>query len=109
MAAIMPDRWRSRSQLVSSVCHLWNPTGQIDRAGRAGRIASYQVADWITPLPPDALLARGMPGQGHVDFATVTRLVTGAGYDADIEVEIFNPASRGPSPRPASRSRADRA
>jgi len=50
-----------------------------------------------------------MPGQGHVDFATVTRLVTGAGYDADIEVEIFNPASRGPSPRPASRSRADRA
>ena len=33
-----------------------------------------------------------MPGEGHVDFATVARLVTSAGYDADIEVEIFNQA-----------------
>ena len=72
----------------------WDPqlAEQIDRAGRAGRIASYQVADWITPLPPDALLARGMPGEGHIDFATATRLVIDAGYDGDIEVEIFNQA-----------------
>jgi sugar phosphate isomerase/epimerase len=72
----------------------WDPqlAEQIDRAGRAGRIASYQIADWITPLPPDALLARGMPGEGHIDFATVTRLVTDAGYAGDIEVEIFNQA-----------------
>jgi sugar phosphate isomerase/epimerase len=70
----------------------WDPqlAEQIARAGAAGRIASYQVCDWITPLPPDALLARGMMGDGHVDFAAVTRAITAAGYTGDVEVEIFN-------------------
>jgi sugar phosphate isomerase/epimerase len=68
----------------------WDPqlAEQVRRAGR--RIAAYQVCDWITPLPPDALLARGMMGDGHIDFAAVTRMVTEAGYDGDVEVEIFN-------------------
>jgi len=68
----------------------WDPqlAGQVRRAGP--RIASYQVCDWITPLPPDALLARGMMGEGHVDFPAVTRLVTDAGYAGDVEVEIFH-------------------
>ena len=58
---------------------------------RAGdRIASYQVCDWITPLPADTLLARGMMGDGHIDFAAFTRAVAAAGYAGDIEVEIFN-------------------
>jgi sugar phosphate isomerase/epimerase len=72
----------------------WDPQldGQIRRAGQDGRIAAYQVCDWITPLPADALLARGMMGDGHIDFATVTRAVAGAGYAGDIEVEIFNQA-----------------
>jgi sugar phosphate isomerase/epimerase len=70
----------------------WDPhlDDQVRRAGRSGRIASYQVCDWITPLPPDALLARGMMGDGHIDFPAVTRAVTEAGYTGDIEVEIFN-------------------
>ncbi len=70
----------------------WDPqlAEQVRRAGR--RIAAYQVCDWITPLPPDALLARGMMGDGHIDFAAVTRLVTEAGYPGDVEVEIFNQA-----------------
>ena len=72
----------------------WDPQldEQIRRAGRGGRIASYQVCDWITPLPPDALLARGMMGDGHIDFPAVTRAVSDAGYTGDIEVEIFNQA-----------------
>ena len=72
----------------------WDPQldDQVRRAGRGGRIASYQVCDWITPLPPDALLARGMMGDGHIDFPAVTGLVTGAGYAGDVEVEIFNQA-----------------
>jgi sugar phosphate isomerase/epimerase len=72
----------------------WDPQldDQVRRAGRGGRIASYQVCDWITPLPPDALLARGMMGDGHIDFPAVTELVTGAGYAGDVEVEIFNQA-----------------
>jgi sugar phosphate isomerase/epimerase len=69
----------------------WDPElpAQIARAGASGRIASYQVCDWMTPLSADSLLSRGYMGDGHVDFAHVTRLVTDAGYDGDIEVEIF--------------------
>jgi sugar phosphate isomerase/epimerase len=72
----------------------WDPQldDQVRRAGRGGRIASYQVCDWITPLPPDALLARGMMGDGHIDFPAVSGLVTEAGYAGDVEVEIFNQA-----------------
>ncbi|GAB6897093.1 sugar phosphate isomerase/epimerase family protein [Kineosporia succinea] len=70
----------------------WDPTlpAQISRAGAEGRIASYQVGDWITPFPGDALLSRGLMGDGHVDFASITRLVLDAGYTGDVEVEIFN-------------------
>jgi sugar phosphate isomerase/epimerase len=72
----------------------WDPQlrEQIQRAGQGERIAGYQVCDWITPLPPDALLARGMMGDGHVDFPTITRLVAQACYTGDVEVEIFNQA-----------------
>ncbi|MBT0771655.1 sugar phosphate isomerase/epimerase [Kineosporia sp. J2-2] len=70
----------------------WDPdlATLIARAGREGRIAAYQVCDWITPFPADALLSRGLMGDGHVDFASVTRWVLDAGYTGDIEVEIFN-------------------
>ncbi len=63
---------------------------QVARAGAAGRIVSYQVCDWITPLPADTLLGRGMMGDGHVDLAAFTRSVAAAGYTGDVEVEIFN-------------------
>ncbi len=57
--------------VVVDTFHVWWEPGvehQIARA--AGRITSYQVCDWITPLPADALLSRGMVGDGHIDFAT---------------------------------------
>lgn len=68
----------------------WDPELTAQLARSAGRIASYQVGDWITPLPPDALLSRGVPGDGHVDFAPITAAVAAAGYTGDVEVEIFN-------------------
>jgi sugar phosphate isomerase/epimerase len=70
----------------------WDPDleQQIARAGAGGRIAAYQVCDWVTPLAADVLLARGMIGEGHIDLAAVTRAVAGAGYGGDVEVEIFN-------------------
>ena len=61
---------------------------QIERAGE--RIARYQVCDWVTPLPADVLLARGMMGDGHIDFAAYWPRSTAAGYAGDVEVEIFN-------------------
>jgi sugar phosphate isomerase/epimerase len=69
----------------------WDPdlAAQVARAGRGGRIASYQVCDWVTPIAADPLLSRGYPGAGHIDFAAFTRLVVEAGYLGDIEMEIF--------------------
>jgi sugar phosphate isomerase/epimerase len=68
----------------------WDPDLDRQIARAAGRIASFQVCDWITPLPPDSLLSRGIMGDGHIDFRRIRELVSGAGYDGDIEVEIFN-------------------
>lgn len=70
----------------------WDPQvlEQIARAGREGRIATYQVCDWKTPLPADVLLGRHYMGDGVIDFASLTDAVIQSGYDRDIEVEIFN-------------------
>jgi sugar phosphate isomerase/epimerase len=77
--------------VVVDTFHLWWEPGIADQLQRAGeRILSYQICDWITPLPADTLLARGMMGDGHIDFAAFTRSVAAAGYQGDVEVEIFN-------------------
>jgi len=70
----------------------WDPdlAVQIARAGKEGRIASYQVCDFNLPIAADALLSRGMMGDGIIDFAAITTLVSDAGYKGYIEVEIFN-------------------
>lgn len=72
----------------------WDPEvlPQIAQAGAEGRIATYQVCDFVTPLPADVLLGRGMMGDGHIDFRSLTDAVAAAGYEGDIEVEIFNAA-----------------
>ena len=77
--------------VVVDTFHLWWEPGVAEQVLRAGeRIVSYQVCDWITPLPADTLLARGMMGDGHIDFASFTQAVARAGYAGDVEVEIFN-------------------
>lgn len=77
--------------VVVDTFHVWWEPGVEEQIARAGdRIASYQVCEWITPLPPDALLSRGMMGDGHIDFAHLSRCVAAAGYHGDVEVEIFN-------------------
>lgn len=70
----------------------WDPEvlPAIARAGREGRIATYQVCDWKTPLPADVLLSRHYPGDGVIDLGALTRAVVATGYDRDIEVEIFH-------------------
>lgn len=70
----------------------WDPDlkSLIARAAAEGRLASYQVCDWILPLAADPLLSRGYMGDGYIDFRTITRWVAAAGYTGDIEVEIFN-------------------
>ncbi|PXY27392.1 sugar phosphate isomerase/epimerase family protein [Prauserella muralis] len=77
--------------VVVDTFHVWWEPGVLGQIARAGeRITSYQVCEWITPLPADSLLSRGMMGDGHIDFTSLTRAVAATGYSGDVEVEIFN-------------------
>jgi sugar phosphate isomerase/epimerase len=77
--------------VVVDTFHVWWEPDVLEQIARAGdRIVSYQVCEWITPLPANSLLSRGMMGDGHIDFAGLTRAVADAGYAGDVEVEIFN-------------------
>ncbi|GAA1198965.1 sugar phosphate isomerase/epimerase family protein [Pseudonocardia alaniniphila] len=77
--------------VIADTFHLWWEPGVHARIAAAGeRILSYQICDWITPLPADTLLARGMMGDGHVDFPAFTKAVAASGYTGDVEVEIFH-------------------
>jgi sugar phosphate isomerase/epimerase len=79
--------------VVVDTFHLWwdpDAIAQIARAGRDGRIASFQVSDFLCPLPADVLLGRAMMGDGVIDFGPLCEAVTEAGYRGDVEVEIFN-------------------
>jgi sugar phosphate isomerase/epimerase len=82
---------------VVGVCidtyHLWWDAQiwqTIADAGAAGRIAAFQLADWITPLPEGVLLGRGMPGTGCIDLPRFAGAVRDAGYSGWTEVEVFH-------------------
>ncbi|MYS34685.1 sugar phosphate isomerase/epimerase [Streptomyces sp. KhCrAH-43] len=82
-----------RVGVVVDTYHLWwddQAPAQIARAGAGGRIHSFQLADWITPLPAGVLLGRGQLGDGSVDFRFFRRAVEETGFDGPVEVEIFN-------------------
>ncbi|MBG0830840.1 sugar phosphate isomerase/epimerase [Planomonospora sp. ID67723] len=77
--------------VVVDTFHVWWDPQVFEQIARAGeRIASYQVCDFLHPLPADVLLGRGVMGDGVIDFAPLNRAVAAAGYTGDIEVEIFN-------------------
>ncbi|WP_050502237.1 sugar phosphate isomerase/epimerase family protein [Streptomyces monomycini] len=81
--------------VVVDTYHLWwddTIGSQIGRAGAGGRIAAFQLADWVTPLPAGVLLGRGQLGDGAVDLRWFREQVDAAGYRGPVEVEIFNPA-----------------
>ena len=75
--------------------HIWwddRAPEQIARAGAGGRIHTFQLADWTTPLPEGVLNGRGQLGDGAIDFRRWRRHVESAGYTGPIEVELFNEA-----------------
>jgi sugar phosphate isomerase/epimerase len=77
--------------VVIDTYHLWWDARLPQLIARAGaRIVSYQVGDWILPLPQDTLLGRGHLGDGSIDFRPISAAVAAAGYTGDVEVEIFN-------------------
>ncbi|MBX9399193.1 sugar phosphate isomerase/epimerase [Streptomyces sp. TRM72054] len=70
----------------------WDDTApeQIARAGAGGRIHTFQLADWTTPLPEGVLTGRGQIGDGSIDMREWKGYVEAAGYTGPIEVELFN-------------------
>ncbi|MCW2945243.1 MAG: xylose isomerase [Actinoallomurus sp.] len=86
------EHWPAKTVgVVVDTFHLWWDPDVLPQIARAaGRIASFQVCDFLVPLPADPLLGRGMMGDGVIDFRPLYEAVNAAGYDGDIEVEIFN-------------------
>ncbi len=71
--------------------HVWWDELALPLIAEAGdRIACFQLADWVVPLPADVLVGRGLPGTGTVDFGPLLTAVAEAGYTRPIEVEVFN-------------------
>ncbi|MGW3169510.1 sugar phosphate isomerase/epimerase family protein [Streptomyces sp. NPDC001153] len=73
--------------------HIWwddQAPAQIARAGAGGRVHTFQLADWITPLPEGVLNGRGQIGDGAIDMREWRGYVEAAGYTGPIEVELFN-------------------
>ncbi|MDX3314747.1 sugar phosphate isomerase/epimerase [Streptomyces sp. ME08-AFT2] len=73
--------------------HIWwddQAPAQIARAGAGGRIHTFQLADWTTPLPEGVLTGRGQIGDGAIDMREWQGYVEAAGYTGAIEVELFN-------------------
>ncbi|MFD7456222.1 MULTISPECIES: sugar phosphate isomerase/epimerase family protein [unclassified Streptomyces] len=73
--------------------HIWwddRAPEQIARAGASGRIHTFQLADWTTPLPEGVLNGRGQIGDGAIDMREWKSCVEAAGYTGAIEVELFN-------------------
>ncbi|MEV0221675.1 sugar phosphate isomerase/epimerase family protein [Streptomyces sp. NPDC050704] len=73
--------------------HIWwddQAPAQIARAGATGRIHTFQLADWTTPLPEGVLNGRGQIGDGAIDMREWKTYVDSAGYTGPIEVELFN-------------------
>jgi sugar phosphate isomerase/epimerase len=77
--------------VVVDTYHVWWDARLVAEVARAaGRIVSYQVCDWVVPLPADVLLGRGHLGDGVIDFGPISAAVSAAGYQGYVEVEIFN-------------------
>jgi sugar phosphate isomerase/epimerase len=81
--------------LAVDTYHLWwdhRIADDLRAAGDAGRLAAYQLSDWVPLVADDVLLQRGMLGDGTIDLAGFNRMVDAAGYRGAREVEIFNRA-----------------
>ncbi|MFF0447467.1 sugar phosphate isomerase/epimerase family protein [Streptomyces sp. NPDC004609] len=83
----------SQVGVVVDTYHVWwddTAPDAVARAGAAGRLHAFQLADWTTPLPEGVLNGRGPLGDGCVDLRAWRERVDAAGYRGPIEVELFN-------------------
>ncbi|WP_309140485.1 sugar phosphate isomerase/epimerase family protein [Streptomyces sp. PKU-EA00015] len=79
--------------VVVDTYHIWwddRAPDEVARAGAQGRIHSFQLADWTTPLPAGVLNGRGQLGDGAIDLREWRERVEATGWTGRIEVELFN-------------------
>ncbi|MBD0709793.1 MULTISPECIES: sugar phosphate isomerase/epimerase family protein [unclassified Streptomyces] len=79
--------------VVVDTYHLWwddRAPAAVERAGATGRLHSFQLADWTTPLPAGVLNGRGQLGDGSIDLRAWSDLAERAGWTGPVEVELFN-------------------
>ncbi|UWQ90882.1 sugar phosphate isomerase/epimerase [Rhodobacteraceae bacterium M382] len=73
------------------VFHVWWDATLADTLARRGkgRVFGYHLCDWLADTT-DALLDRGMMGDGVADLRALRGAVEATGYDGLCEVEIFS-------------------
>lgn len=76
--------------VVDAYHQWWDPQVYVDIERAGARIASWQVCDWVTPLPAGVLMGRGVMGDGCIELRRLGAAVDAAGWSGLIEVEIFN-------------------
>ncbi|MCL6547539.1 MAG: sugar phosphate isomerase/epimerase [Alicyclobacillus sp.] len=78
--------------VVIDVYHVWWDPDLYEEIRKArGRIFGFHVCDWLFPVE-NALMSRGMMGDGCAEIERIRRAVEDAGYAGPVEVEIFNQA-----------------
>jgi len=86
------DQLGDGAGVVIDTYHVWwDPEleTEIARAGTADRLLAFHISDWLVPTK-DILLDRGLMGDGVIDFPAIDRMMSNAGYEGYIEVEIFS-------------------
>ncbi|WP_211230682.1 sugar phosphate isomerase/epimerase family protein [Alicyclobacillus herbarius] len=76
--------------VVIDVYHVWwDPRLYEEIRRAAGHIVGFHVNDWLAPVK-DALMSRGMMGDGCIEISRIRQAVEAAEYQGPVEVEIFN-------------------
>lgn len=76
--------------VVIDVYHVWwDPKLYVEISRSSDHILGFHINDCLTPIK-DALMSRGMMGDGCIELKEIYEAVVSAGYKGPIEVEIFN-------------------
>ena len=80
--------------IAADVYHIWwddQVEAEIAEAGRLGILHAFHVCDWKVQQS-DVLNDRGLMGEGVIDIKHLRACVDAAGFQGDIEVEVFSNA-----------------
>lgn len=89
MAESINSKWVG---IAVDVYHLWWDDllqSEIMRCGRNDNLYAFHICDWKSPTE-DMLLDRGLMGEGCINVPEIRGWVEEAGFEGQIEVEIFS-------------------